>query len=124
MDTDEHGSETCEADHVPPAIRRAVDLLEHCRTRPRMYFVPFDEVGIQNFLRGFTTGLTVMGLRWAGDVHEAALRKRGWQVSALGPVPQMQAAGMTLDQIFNELIDIQIDQLRTCTVDATPSSGS
>jgi hypothetical protein len=89
-----------------------IEAIEHFRTRIKMYIVPADISNTQSFLTGLGVGLNISGIRFNRDIWWSVQNERGWKTSPVGPVPQMEEKGMTVSQIINELIDIEVETLR------------
>jgi hypothetical protein len=93
-------------------IAEAIDSLHHFRTRLGMYIQRADIGRAEAFLTGFGLGLAAAGVRNAQDAWWNAQAQRGWHKSPTGPVPQMEARGMTVQEIISELVEIEAEVLR------------
>lgn len=94
-------------------IEKVVEILESAKLRKAMYFSPVTVEAADTWLGGFATACIACGVlgNWV-DVH-AARERRGWDVTRpTCPIPQMQAKGLTDEQIIEELFAILIDTVR------------
>lgn len=90
----------------------AIAYLELARHRPGMFFLGGID-GAQSFLWGYGCAITVMtpsSKRMMDYAHESQ-RYRGWKVTSIGIVPQMQERGWSEDAIIDELFCIEIDAI-------------
>ena len=91
------------------------DLIEHLRAfqkRKNMYVRPVTVQTVQAFLTGFATGCHACGFVWDRELWWTAQEARGWKQSPVGPIPQMEAKGLTEAEIMDELIEIEVDTLQ------------
>lgn len=95
-------------------VDRLIETLERFRTGTGMFIYPEDVPNAMSFLHGFGLALHTLGARREMDVWWQVQNDRGWRQDAEGPVPQMQKQGMTVRQIIDELVYIEIETLRRC----------
>jgi hypothetical protein len=93
-------------------IDEAIVNLNHFRMRLGMYIQYADVVRAADFLTGFGIGLAAAGAEPEPDAWWNVQAERGWKKSPNGPVPQMEAKGMTVQDIISELVEIEIEMLR------------
>ncbi len=92
-------------------LENLVSVLSHIRLRPGMYFSNFAPA-IHNYLHGFQAACTLLGFDiWNGQQEIWA--ERGWKISALHPISQMQEKGMTDDEIAAEVFGMMLLHLRS-----------
>jgi hypothetical protein len=91
-----------------------IELLQHIRSRKRMYFENVTVDAVENFISGFLLGIEASSL----DIPEATwtevLEARGWASVANKPSILMRERGITDEQIIEEEFDslIEIIHLR------------
>jgi len=95
-----------------PTYDRLIECLQSLQLRKQMFVYPVDVASVQNFLAGFKAGCHVCGVEIDRELGWEAERARGWQTRSVGPVPQMEAKGLSKEEIMNELIEIEIATLR------------
>ncbi len=92
-----------------------VGLLEHIRKRPGLYLGSEDPGGFQCLITGMILAFQMVGYAEVlprNDLfRDTLVQERGWDISS-NLVGQMQARGMSDSEIFNELIDIEVESLR------------
>jgi hypothetical protein len=84
--------------------------LAHIKKRPFMHVYPNAEAAI-NFLHGFNAGCSTAGYRISHTPetpYQAIIEARGWPFYAGRPITEMRNAGMTEEQIIQELVEIEI----------------
>jgi len=93
------------------ALRTAVETLETVKRQKARFFIPNIEAA-DNFLTGFCLGMIAVGIPITFESWHVALGCRGWRWTSVGVIPSMKAAGLTDEQITNELIDSLTDTIR------------
>jgi hypothetical protein len=90
-----------------PSADRLIEFLRAFQNRKGMYVEPVNVATVQGFLTGFATGCGACGF----DIHRGmgceVKKVRGWDWTAVGPIPQMQAKGLSDEEIMDELIEIE-----------------
>jgi len=105
-------------------IPAVIDMLEKVRKYRAMFFQPVDGTSATNFVCGFSACAGALGLPYHRDVKRWAEQNRGWELQAMGPLPQMAERGMTADEMAVEIIAIEIDTWRSLLADqAAPAPG-
>ncbi|NEU74290.1 hypothetical protein PI95_017420 [Hassallia byssoidea VB512170] len=102
---------------VKQRIRAVIDLLETvrfktCHQRKAIYFFPVDGKSALNFVCGVRSAANALGLQENRDAWWLAIETRGWKISPLGFLPEMQERGMTDEQMAEEILAIEIDTWR------------
>lgn len=80
-------------------------LIEHLRSfqkRKSMYVGHATIEAVEAFLTGFRIGRHGMGLESDRELQWAIEAARGWELSAAGPVPQMNSQGLSDIEIMDE----------------------
>lgn len=95
-----------------PSVDRLIEYLRSFQKRKPMYVHPVTVPTVQAFLWGFKTGCHALGFELDPELWWTAQEARGWERSPSGPVPQMEARGLSETEIMGELIAIEIDRLR------------
>ncbi|QEH35579.1 hypothetical protein OJF2_41320 [Aquisphaera giovannonii] len=95
-----------------PSVDRLVEYLRAFQKRKPMYVHPVDVKAVQNFLIGFEVGCHACGFEIDREFWWAAQEARGWDRRSVGPIPQMEAKGMSEAEIMDELVEIEILMLR------------
>lgn len=98
--------------HVPVPLDDILQAIEHFRSRTAMYIYPVDVANTVSFFSGFEAALRAFGIRRDAGTWWKVQEARGWKQAPVGPVPQMEERGLTVRQIIDELIDIEIEVLR------------
>lgn len=94
-------------------IERCIERLAHMTARKPMYVYPLTVDTMKNFLNGFVCAYSACdNLQWPRDIRRRVEERRGWRKTPTGPIQQMQANGMTDEQIMDEMIAIEVDVLR------------
>jgi hypothetical protein len=96
------------------SLQAIINLLKTVRKRKWMYFQPVDGTAATNFAAGVAAATHALGLE--SPEYRATwwqtVRNRGWEEQATGPLPQMEARGMTAEQKADEVLAIEIDTWR------------
>ena len=90
----------------------AIELLEHVRLRPTMYFGTPSEKTVQDFMCGFGLACIAFGVPMSLETNREATYKRGWGFPAIGPASEMRERGYTKAQVVDELLMIEITELQ------------
>jgi hypothetical protein len=89
-------------------------LLDRVAARPAAFFGQPDILAAASFLSGFRTALCVaLDLQW--DIADVVAMERGWTPHhgpGVGIVRQMQAKGMSPEQVIGELVVIETEVLK------------
>lgn len=97
-------------------IERIIEQLENIKTRPAMCIGNTEDVeALIHFFHGYSAAIFIIeGDRMPTlDVYHETQRRRGWQISALGIVPEMKEKGFSDAEIVQELITIEIEAWKT-----------
>ena len=97
-------------------IESLINKLEMFKKNKKMFIRSVDTTSVKNFLNGYRFGLTAAN-GWATNdpwyqIWEKSHRIRGWELGPTGSEQYMKEAGLDLDEIINELIEIEICFLR------------
>lgn len=95
-----------------PSADKPIQLLERFLQQKQDFVFPLEPQSVELFLTGFRAACVACGLDVPRKLKQQVLERRGWKFSASGPLPQMRDKGMKDDAIMDELIKIEIDQLR------------
>jgi hypothetical protein len=95
-----------------PEADEILRLLESFRKRKSMYIGEVEVKAAGLFLAGFLAGCLACGFPVSWDKWRDAAAARRWKRSPLGPVPEMQARGMSEEEIADELIAIHAEMVR------------
>jgi hypothetical protein len=94
------------------AIERMIQSLQLLQKHKETYVYPLDVASVENFLNGFRSACAACGFEIPRKIRWKTIEGRGWKPVAAGPAPQMKAKGMADDAILDELIEIEMEQLR------------
>ncbi len=75
---------------------------------------PIDVAAAENFLNGFRIGCLACGLEVPLMIQEQVTVERGWKWCATGPIQEMQEAGLSEEQVIDELFAIEISGWEKC----------
>jgi hypothetical protein len=92
-----------------------IHFLEHVAARPAMYFGTADVNLAVQFLAGFHAALYHALFVESRHAKDQVIRDRGWQLPrATGPgiEHQMLSAGLSPEQVINELVAIEIEVIK------------
>ncbi len=93
-------------------ITAIIKLLESVRQRKGMYLDPVDGRAAENFVNGTSCVLAAMGVYDREQCWNRTVAVRGWKVRATKLVPQMQARGLSDEQIADEILAIEAESWR------------
>lgn len=99
----------------PEPVRRILATLDAAKRHKGLYFGAPSIETVKTWIAGFTTSCAVFGYdyRFLDDRSvQHVLEARGWPMYAVRPVYEMQAAGLSDEQIMDELLDIEHDVWR------------
>jgi hypothetical protein len=83
-------------------IESLAAILAYMRLRPGMY-ISNDAPAIQNYLYGFQAAFSILGCDvWKGEAQIWV--ERGWEVTAMHPIRQMQEKGMSDHEVTVEVL--------------------
>lgn len=83
-----------------------IEALAHVRLRPQMWFAS-DTLAIMNFRLGLIFGLGTFGIDIQNEEMKVAA-DRGWEITAMHPIREMQEKGMSEAEINVEVITMLI----------------
>jgi hypothetical protein len=92
-------------------VARPIEYLRAFQARKGMYVQPVTVHTVEAFLSGFEVACHALGFPIDRELWWAAQEARGWKRRSVGAVPQMEAKGLTEEEIVNELIEITIATL-------------
>lgn len=96
---------------------RVLEVLEQAQKRPGLFF-PSDVSGFQGFLGAVHSFYwIVLDMEPRDDITSNITEQHGWTKSALGPWLQMEEKGLSLQEIINEILEMEIEALRTYLVE-------
>lgn len=96
---------------VPP-LERLIQLLQQVQKQKGMFVFPLDVASMENYLNGFRAASAACGFEIPRKLRQQVIESRGWKHAGAGPVPQMKDKGMAEEAMMDELIEIEIEQLR------------
>jgi hypothetical protein len=86
-----------------------IQVLRQFQKQKEAFVHPLTIGGVEIYLSGFRAGCAACGAEIPKELRRKVLERRGWQRSAAGPVPQMQAKGMNDAAVLDELIEIEVE---------------
>ena len=93
-------------------IEGVLQLLGSLSRRTGMYVQPVEVATLQSYLHGLEAGCSLGGLDVTREVYEAAAAARGWKQRATGIVWHMEAKGLAVEAIIQELIAVEAEAFR------------
>ncbi len=97
-------------------IAGLIEQLQLMLTRPAMFIGETTIRGTQTYLSGMHSVLVLIGVVFTSDIRIKAVESRGYESSSSGGVDRMQAAGLSKEQIVQELLLIEIKRLELVAV--------
>ena len=94
-------------------IERLIQLLQNLKSGKHQFLFPLEVGSLENYLNGFRGACAACGHEVQRRLRAQVLERRGWKNAAAGPVPQMKAKGFTEEGMMDELIEIEIELLRS-----------
>ena len=107
------------SDHTYHHLSLLIELLEQVRQRPGLFIGPVNDRAIW-YLMCFLSGVhaTLTALHLLPEINDRSIRdrvieQRGWKDNCNGPWVPMQQQGLPIETILDELVQIEIETLRT-----------
>lgn len=101
-------------DFEPASVGRILEILRSARQRKSMYLGRTEVGTAETFLNGFKVGCFACGLEVPFKIQEQVTIERGWKWNALGPINEMREAGLSEEQVVDELFAIEISGWEKC----------
>lgn len=95
-----------------PPRERLMQLLQQVQKQKGMFLFPLSVASLENYLNGFRAASAACGIEVPRKLRQQVLESRGWKFAGAGPVPQMKERGLTEEAMLEELLEIEIEQLR------------
>ncbi len=92
-------------------IEKVIEELQLMLTRPALFMGETTIRGTQIYLSGMYSVLVKIGVIFTSDIRVKAVESRGWESSSTSGVDRMQAAGLSEEQIVQEMLLIEIKML-------------
>jgi hypothetical protein len=110
-----------------PSTDKVIQLLERFQQRKEEFVYPLNLQAVEHFLTGFRAACAACGFEIPRKLKQQVLERRGWKHSAAGPAAQMRDKGMSDEAIIDELIRLEIEQLKQLgdklTASAAPAAA-
>jgi hypothetical protein len=101
-------------DFEPASVDRVLEILRSARHRKSMYLDSIELGAAVNFLNGFKVACFACGLEVPLKIQKQVTIERGWKWNALGAIKEMQEAGLSEEQVVDELFAIEISGWEKC----------
>lgn len=100
---------------------KAAEYLEEVEKRIESFLYPLNVENLRSYLNGFRNGyiLSKDNLRF-GDtipIWKYVVESRGWKVNSFGIEREMREMGKSEEEIFNEILQIEIEVWRYLEAD-------
>ena len=92
-------------------IAELMARLQHIVTRPMMFMTNVTPDNVINFCYGFSCAYSVIGIRPSSDIRSQANNSRGWEFGSSHGISVMRSAGLSEEQMVQELLLIEIKML-------------
>ena len=93
------------------AVAELIVCLQHAVARPMMHMPKVTADNAISFCIGFSCAYSAVGINSELDFRPQATNSRGWEFTALRGVDEMRSAGLSEEQIVQELLLIEIKML-------------
>ncbi len=85
-------------------IEKLIEEVRRVAERPAMFIGEATVRGTQTYLSGMYSVLLLIGVVFTSDIRVKAVESRGWESSSTSGIDRMQAAGLSEEQIVQELL--------------------
>ena len=92
-------------------IAELIARLQNVAARPMMFMTSITSDDAINFCYGFSCAYSVSNIRPSSDIRRQTNNSRGWEFGSSHGISIMRSAGLSEEQIVQELLLIEIKML-------------
>ena len=91
-------------------IQRIIFLLERIIENKALYFgTDYDLSHVEYYLRGVKNACKFLGVDIDDNIYDQVIKEHGWSLMAAMPISEMKEKGLTLSQIIDEILNIELE---------------